>query len=112
MKRVLFTVRRFAPLYRRTVGKVIHRLFQIDLIEKTDNFADVKWLGRPIWQNVLDLWIIQEAISELRPALLIECGTNRGGSAFFYANLFDLMDHGRVITIDIERMHDLNHPPH
>jgi cephalosporin hydroxylase len=110
MKRALIGARRFAPLYRRTVGRVVRRLFLIDLIEKTDNFAYVKWLGSPIWQNVLDLWVIQEAISELRPALLIECGTNRGGSALFYANLFDLMNHGRVITIDIECMHDLDHP--
>jgi cephalosporin hydroxylase len=79
------------------------------LITATDNFANVTWLGHPIWQNVLDLWVIQEAIAEVRPSLLIEAGTNRGGSALYYANLFDLMDHGRVITCDVERMHDLAH---
>jgi cephalosporin hydroxylase len=88
----------------------VHRLFQIDLIDKTGNFDNVTWLGQPIWQDVLDLWTIQEALSEVRPALLIECGTNRGGSALFYANLFDLMDHGRVITVDVERLHSLEHP--
>lgn len=98
------------PVYRRTIGRLVNRLFQLDLIEKTNNFDDVRWLGVPVWQDVLDLWIVQEALSELRPALLIECGTNRGGSALFYANLFDLMDHGRVITIDIERLHNLDHP--
>jgi len=97
-------------LYRRTAGRIVHRLFHLDLIEKTDNFFNVRWLGMPVWQNVLDLWVIQETISEVRPALLIECGTNRGGSALFYAHLFDLMDHGRVITIDVERMHHLDHP--
>ena len=103
-------LRRAVPTYRRTAGRVVHRLFQLDLIEKTNNFDDVRWLGTPVWQDVLDLWTVQETLSELRPGLLIECGTNRGGSALFYANLFDLMNHGRVITIDIERMHELDHP--
>jgi cephalosporin hydroxylase len=70
----------------------LHRRFATDLIRQTDNFGDVKWLGHPIWQNVLDLWALQEAIAEIRPALLLETGTNRGGSALFYAHLFDLLD--------------------
>src|SRR5918998_5541202 len=78
---------------RRAVAQLYHH----ELIAKTDNFATVKWLGNPIWQNVLDLWTIQETISENRPALLVEIGTNRGGSALFYAQLMELMDHGRVV---------------
>ena len=50
---------------------------------------------------MLDLWTIQETISEVRPALLIETGTHRGGSALFYAQLMDLLGTGRVLTIDI-----------
>jgi cephalosporin hydroxylase len=107
---LLLQARKVMPIYRRTAGRMVHRLFQVDLIEKTNNFDDVRWLGVPVWQDVLDLWTIQEVLSELRPALLVECGTNRGGSALFYASLFDLMDHGRIVTIDVERMHNLTHP--
>lgn len=92
------------------LGRPIARLFFMDLIGTTENFGDVTWLGHPIWQNVLDLWTIQEALAAVKPALLIETGTNRGGSAFFYANLFDLLGTGRVITVDVERMHALTHP--
>ena len=60
-----------------------HSLFFQDLIYKTENFGSIKWLGYPIWQNILDLWTIQETIAEVRPRLLIECGTNRGGSSLF-----------------------------
>lgn len=81
-----------------------------ELVASTDNFGDVTWLGHPIWQNVLDLWSLQEAISQIRPALLLETGTHRGGSALFYAHLFDLLGHGRVVTVDVERMHQLEHP--
>src|ERR1700730_7577865 len=80
-----------------------------DLIIKTQSFGQVKWLGQPIWQNILDLWTIQETIWEVQTALLIECGTNRGGSALFYAHLFDLLGKGRVLTIDVESMHQLSH---
>ena len=81
-----------------------------DLIVKTRNFDTVTWLGHPVWQNILDLWTIQETISDVKPGLLIECGTNRGGSALFFAHLFDLLGRGQVITVDIKRLHTLEHP--
>ena len=103
-------VRAALALWERTGRRPVARLYQHDLIAKTGNFATTSWLGTPIWQNVLDLWTIQETIAELRPGLLIETGTNRGGSALFYAHLMDLLGHGQVLTIDIERLHSLNHP--
>lgn len=95
---------------RSRLRPLAHRIFFDDLIEVTGNFAHVRWLGYPIWQNVLDLWAIQEAIAEIKPALLIETGTNRGGSARFYAHLMDIMDRGRVVSVDVEKLHDLSHP--
>jgi cephalosporin hydroxylase len=93
------------------IHRSVERTFFTALLLKTSNFTRVRWLGQPILQNTLDLWTIQETIAELRPGLIIETGTNRGGSSLFYAHLFDLMDTaGRVVTIDIEKQHDLRHP--
>ena len=78
-------------LWGRTGSRVVARLSLQDLINRTGNFGSTRWLGTPIWQNVLDLWTIQEAIAEIRPKLLIEVGTHKGGSALFYANLMDLL---------------------
>src|SRR5947209_2964909 len=97
-------------VYRRFLQPRVETWFFGDLIEKTENFGHVTWLGRPVWQNVFDLWVMQETIAEIKPALLIETGTNRGGSALFFAHLFDLMGHGNVVTIDVEKVHDLSHP--
>lgn len=97
-------------LYNLFLAPRVSSLFFRDLITKTNNFGSVKWLGHPIWQNVLDLWVIQEVIAEVKPQLLVECGTNRGGSSLFFAHLFDLMGRGNVITIDIQKMHNLSHP--
>jgi cephalosporin hydroxylase len=95
---------------RRFPAGSLHSLFFHELIEKTDNFGRITWLGQPIWQNILDLWTIQETIAEVRPHLLIECGTNRGGSSLFFAHVFDLLGCGEVVTVDIERLHSLSHP--
>jgi cephalosporin hydroxylase len=104
-------VLRFAfRAWARTGRKPAGRLFLNDLLAKTGNWGHTTWTGVPIWQNVLDLWTLQETISEVRPALLIEVGTNRGGSALFYAHLMDILGTGRVLTIDIERLHELDHP--
>lgn len=97
-------------LLHRALGSVINPMFFRSLIRKTSNFGSTTWLGHPIWQNLLDLWTIQETIAEVRPTLLVETGTNRGGSSMFYAHLFDLLGRGEVITIDVEKMHDLTHP--
>ena len=104
------TLVRFLKVWERTGRRPVTRLFHQDLIAKTGNFADTTWLGQPIWQNVLDLWTTQEAIAEIRPALLIETGTNRGGSALFYAHLMDLLGEGRVLTVDVVQLHELDHP--
>ena len=96
--------------YKTAIRPKVSKVFLEDLVEQTDDFSATTWLGKPIWQNTLDLWVIQETIWEIQPELLIECGTNRGGSAFFYAQLFDLIGKGKIVTIDIAKMHDLTHP--
>ena len=99
-----------ARIAESVLGSRVPELFFEQLIAATENFSHVTWLGRPIWQNVFDLWVLQETLCQLRPALFIETGTNRGGSALFVAHLFDLLGHGEIVTIDIERMHDIVHP--
>jgi cephalosporin hydroxylase len=84
--------------------------FQSLLIQHTSNWGDVRWLGLPIWQDVLSLWTIQETIAEIRPALIVETGSNRGGSAMFFAMLLDLLGQGSVVSVDITKMHALVHP--
>jgi cephalosporin hydroxylase len=61
---------------------------------------ETSWLGIPVLKCPLDLWVCQELVSELRPGLIIETGTYRGGSALFLAQLCDLLGKGRVVTID------------
>jgi cephalosporin hydroxylase len=93
------------------IRRPAERVFFSALVLETDNFTRVRWLGQPILQNTLDLWTIQETIADVKPALIVETGTNRGGSSLFYAHLFDLLGtDGRIVTIDVAQQHDLRHP--
>ncbi len=95
----------------RFVRSFVERRFFRNLVSRTSNFSHTKWLGVHIRQNVLDLWTIQETIAELKPDVLIETGTFEGGSSLFYAHMFDLMkSDARILTIDIQKQHELSHP--
>ncbi len=63
----------------------------------------VTWMGTPIFKNVLDAWIYQEIIYEIQPDVIIEIGSGYGGSTKYFANLLDIIDKGKVISIDIDR---------
>ena len=60
------------------------------------------WLGVPTWKLPSDMWVYQELLVETRPELIVETGTQYGGSALFYASVFDLLGAGEVVTIDID----------
>src|SRR5574338_1231479 len=63
-------------------------------------WAETYWLGKKVVKCPMDLWVYQELIAETKPDLLSETGTSGGGSASFFACLFDLLNHGEVLTID------------
>lgn len=79
------------------------------IIVKTDDVKTATWLGQPIWQYPQDVWIIQEVIGEFKPDLIIETGTFMGGSAYFFACLCELLNHGKVVSIDISPVKTIPH---
>jgi cephalosporin hydroxylase len=73
-----------------------HNLFYNSLV-----WTNTYWLGVPVLKYPQDLWIYQEIVFELKPDLIVECGTSQGGSALFLATICDLIGKGKVVTIDI-----------
>lgn len=45
---------------------------------------------------------ILEVLWETKPDVFVETGTCNGGSALFYAHMFDVIGNGRVVSIDIQ----------
>jgi cephalosporin hydroxylase len=68
---------------------------------------ETRWLGVRLGKLPQDLWIYQELIAETRPQVLVETGTAFGGSALFFASLFDLLGEGRVVSVDLDLRGDV-----
>jgi cephalosporin hydroxylase len=83
-------------------GHVIdaYHIWYQDHNESTYN--NTRWLGVETQQCPLDMFIYQELFYEVKPDVLVEAGTYKGGSSFYFASIFDLLGKGRVLTIDIE----------
>lgn len=88
------------PESEKSIVDEFHKLYY-NFGDKTWN--NTFWLGAPVQKCPLDLWIYQEIIFKQKPDIIIECGTLHGGSAFFLASMCDLVNNGRIITIDIEK---------
>ncbi len=78
---------------------------------RTSTWQDMHWLGVPLYKLATDLWVYQELLNELRPGLVIETGTYRGGSALYLASIMDLLGHGHVVTVELRPRPDLPEHP-
>jgi cephalosporin hydroxylase len=110
VRRLLFQLKK--PIWRAGRQRVIdlfHKYFYLHRREET--WMATRWMGVRAQKNPLDLWIYQEIVHETRPDLLIETGTYDGGSALFFASLFDLIGEGRVLSIDVAPQKDLPQHP-
>ena len=74
-------------------------------------FDRTEWMGHRAAKCPMDMWVYQELMHKLETDLLIETGTLLGGSALFFAQMFDLMGRGKVISIDIDIKDDLPQHP-
>jgi cephalosporin hydroxylase len=93
------------PQKEREVIQEFHKLYYYSNIAgKT--WSDTWWMGTPVLKCPLDLWIYQEIIFRVKPDLIIETGTYKGGTAHFFASMCELAGKGEVVTIDIEEYPD------
>ena len=70
------------------------------------------WHGHVTYKVPADLWVYQEILHELRPDVVVECGTAYGGSALYLAHVLDGIGHGQVITIDVADTPEHPRPQH
>ncbi|MDP2672882.1 MAG: CmcI family methyltransferase [Nanoarchaeota archaeon] len=89
-----------SPKSEREIIDKFHKLyFDSNRFGKT--WGNTFWLGVQTHKCPLDCWIYQEIIFDIKPDVIIECGTKYGGSALFLASICDLINKGRIISIDI-----------
>lgn len=91
------------------IVSAFHRLYyNLGGVNRT--WGETRWLGTRAGKNPMDAWIYQEILFELRPDLIVECGCAEGGGALFLATICDALDHGRVISIDVDERPVPKHP--
>jgi cephalosporin hydroxylase len=73
-------------------------------------WTGTRWMGVHAEKDPMDLWTYQEIIYETKPDVIVECGSGDGGSALYFASLCELMNKGRVVSIDIEAKQRPQHP--
>jgi len=88
------------PILKTIITNQFHKLYY-DSYEIGKTWLNTYWFGSIVMKCPFDLWVYQEIIYEIKPDLIIECGTAHGGSALYLASLCELLNKGKVLTIDI-----------
>ncbi len=82
--------------------EVIERFLKL-WVRDVGIYGKNRWLGVQTLQNPLDAWVTQELIVRVKPDVIVETGTWKGGSAPYWALVLEqVKPEGRVITIDVE----------
>jgi cephalosporin hydroxylase len=86
------------PLVRRLLARHFNRAYYYAM---EDTLFGRRWLGSPTLKFPTDMWAYQEILAELRPAVVLESGTYRGGATLFFATILDALGDGRVVSVDL-----------
>lgn len=95
--------------YRRRWGPELRRW--LIRYQKEIVFDKVSWMGVTARKMILDAWVYQQIIYEIRPEIIIEIGNAEGGSTKYLANMLDLAGGGEVIGVDIDHSIFKGHHP-
>lgn len=88
-----------------------HRLYYMVAFEEGLGWMQTQWLGIPMGKMPNDLNNLTTLLFKVKPRLVIETGTDLGGSALYMATFMDLYGIGRVVTVDI-KPYDRAYPGH
>ena len=103
LQRIIRTRAFIKPKTQKDIITQFHKLYYSSaLIGGTHK--NTFFLGIPTRKCPLDMWLYQEIIYINKPDIIIECGTSHGGSALYLASICELVNHGEVITVDIENL--------
>jgi len=86
---------------KELVAREYHRHYVHDELNQT-----LEWRGYPLIKCAIDLYVYQEILHEVEPDVILECGTHKGGSALFFADMCDAIGNGSVVTVDIDEYDD------
>ena len=94
---------------RPVVDTVIPKEFLSDL---QDGIMSYSYRGLPTWKCPFDLAIYMQLLWDLKPATVLEFGSNSGGSALWFADMLGAfgLERSKVYSFDIEPVTDVKDP--
>lgn len=93
--------RRVRPEYRRLLRLSVRQWLLYH--QRNVIYEYCTWMGLKALKNPLDAWIYQEILHEVRPDIVIELGSAAGGGTLYLAHILELLGHGVVVSIDVDR---------
>jgi len=94
-----------APRFEKNVIAQFHEIYCYpDVLGGT--WGNTYWLGVPVQKCIFDMWVYQEILFEVRPDIIIECGTANGGGTLFLSSVCDVIGSGNIVSVDIEDKKD------
>lgn len=94
----------------RRTQRVLDGYAQAFFAVPEQTWGNATWRGVPVYKPPSDLWVYQEIVHEVRPDLIVETGTLRGGSTRYFADLLSLQGDGTIVSVDIEARERPAHP--
>lgn len=93
----------------KTLRKHINRVLNdyLYMYWSSKCWTETYWHGYKSYKFATDLIQYQQIIYDVKPDFIIETGIMYGGTTFFLAHMLDLIGHGIVIGIDINKMDNL-----
>jgi FkbM family methyltransferase len=92
-------------VYKKIFGTgfkdVLVNTSNINLIDMYNGHFGVTYKGVPYLKAPMDYVLYQMIIMLIKPDLIIEVGTLKGGGALYYADLLELIGNGEVHTINL-----------
>lgn len=96
-----------SSIFQKIVSRLTPKVYTLKGIDKGHHH--ITYRGVPCIKCPFDYVMYQMIINEVQPDLIIEIGTNHGGSALYMADILDKIGSGRIHTIDIgDRANDLS----
>ncbi len=84
-------------------NRVVADRFTTIWAERGDTWFRNRFMGIPTWQNPMDAWVTLEILWDVKPDIVLECGTFKGGSALLWAMFLEHVNpKARVVTIDLQ----------
>jgi cephalosporin hydroxylase len=68
----------------------------------TNIWTMTTFMGINCYKSVSDMWNYQEIIYNLKPSLIVEFGTAKGGSALYFSTILKMVNpESRVVSVDV-----------